>query len=197
MSIGRFLSWGSWFSWFCHLQSTGCEFRDSFGKNLQTAQTSSIFGHTWASLWWATLHFKNFVDIAMKICTTVVVCQLLKGQQNFVCFDRRRGVLTAKMRFIRRVVLFLLSRRCTAGAVCDILENSWHHVVVFFWAKVSCRLALQETRFTMRILVRVILIRSPVCAICVPGRLRSGSRVALNERVHEKNTAPICGSPSY
>ena len=49
-----------------------------------------------------------------------------------------------------------------------------------FWAWVSCGLALQEARFRMRITLGVVLIRSLVCAIRVPGRFRSGSRVVLD-----------------
>ena len=33
------------------------------------------------------------------------------------------------------------------------------HVVVLFWASVSCRLAWEETRFRMRITLGVVLIR--------------------------------------
>ena len=53
-------------------------------------------------------------------------------------------------------------------------------VVVILWARVSCRLTLKDACFRMRITLGVVLIRSLVCAICVPGRLRSGSGVALN-----------------
>ena len=37
--------------------------------------------------------FGKSVDIVMEICRIFVVCQLLKGQQNLVCFNRRRGIL--------------------------------------------------------------------------------------------------------
>ena len=53
-------------------------------------------------------------------------------------------------------------------------------VMTIFWARVSCRLALKEACVRMRITLGIVLIRSLVCAICVPGRLRSGSGVALN-----------------
>ena len=59
-------------------------------------------------------------------------------------------------------------------------------VVAIFWARVLCHLALQGAHFRVRITLGVILIRSLACAICVSGRLRSGSGVALNKRVHEK-----------
>ena len=42
-------------------------------------------------------HFGNSVDIFMKISRIVVVCQLLKSQQNMIGFIRRRGILTAEL----------------------------------------------------------------------------------------------------
>ena len=53
--------------------------------------------------------FENSFDIFFEICRIVVVCQLLKDQRNLVCFDRRRGIRTAKLRLTGRTVLFLLS----------------------------------------------------------------------------------------
>ena len=57
---------------------------------------------------------------------------------------------------------------------------NWITVVAILWARVSCHLALQEACLRMRITLGFIFIRSLVYAICVLGRLRSGSRVALN-----------------
>ena len=59
-------------------------------------------------------------------------------------------------------------------------------VVANFWARVLCCLATEDACFRMRITLGFVLISSLVCAKCVPGRLQSGSGVALNERVHEK-----------
>ena len=53
--------------------------------------------------------FGNSVDIVMEICRIVVVRQLLKGQQNLVCCNRRRDIFTVELRLTGRVVLFLLS----------------------------------------------------------------------------------------
>ena len=53
-------------------------------------------------------------------------------------------------------------------------------VVAIFWARVSRRLVVEDACFRMRITLEAVLIRSLVRAICVPGRLRSGSGVALN-----------------
>ena len=55
-----------------------------------------------------------------------------------------------------------------------------------FWARVLCHLVVEEARFRMRVTLGVILIRSLVYTKCVPGHLRSGSGMALNEWVHEK-----------
>ena len=41
-------------------------------------------------------------------------------------------------------------------------------VVVNFWARVACSLALKDACFRMRITLGVVLIRSLVCVKCVP-----------------------------
>ena len=75
-------------------------------KQLKLFRFSVERGH-WCSgrLW----QFGKIVDIIMNVCRLVVVCQLLKGQQNLVCFDRRKPILTAEGRLTGRAVFFLLS----------------------------------------------------------------------------------------
>ena len=51
----------------------------------------------------------NSADILMEICRIVVICQLLKSQQNLVCFNRRRGIFTAELWLTGRTVHFPLS----------------------------------------------------------------------------------------
>ena len=58
--------------------------------------------------------------------------------------------------------------------------NSCRHVVAIFLARVLCCLVVEEARFSMRVTLGVILIGSLVITKHVPGRLRSGSGVALN-----------------
>ena len=53
-------------------------------------------------------------------------------------------------------------------------------VVTVFWARVLCHLVVEEARFWMRVTLGVNLIRSLVFTKHVPGRLRSGSGMALN-----------------
>ena len=78
-------------------------------------------GHRFGERLW---QFGNSVNIVTEICRILVVCQLLKGPQNFVCFDRRRGVSTVELRLTGRAVLWLLSWRCTWGAVSDLFLHS-------------------------------------------------------------------------
>ena len=59
-------------------------------------------------------------------------------------------------------------------------------VVAIFRARVVCRLVVEDACLLMMITVGVVLIFLLVSAICVPGRLRSSSGVALNKQVHEK-----------
>ena len=122
--------------------------------------------------------FGNSVNIVMEVWRIVVVCQLLKVLQTLVCFNRRRGILTAELRLTGRVVLFLLSCRCARGAVSDFFVNSCHHVVAVLWALRS--LVVEDACFRMRITLGVILIRSLAQTECVPGRLRGSSVLALN-----------------
>ena len=63
-------------------------------------------GHGCRERFWL---FGNSVDIDMETCRFVVVCQLLKSQQNLVCFDRCRSILTAELWWTGRAVLFRLS----------------------------------------------------------------------------------------
>ena len=128
------------------------------------------------SLW----QFANSVDAILKVCRIIVICQLLKGQQSLICFDCRRGNLTAVLPLTGKTALFLLARRCTGGAACDYLVNSCNHVVAIFWPRVLRCLVLEDACFRMRITLGVVLIRSLACTQCVPGGLRSGSGVALN-----------------
>ena len=143
----------------------------------------------------------------MKVRRIVLICQLLEGQQNLVCFDRRRCVLTAELRLTGGAVLFLLPWFYTTGAVSDFFVksshvvanpilfcsschqivaakthslNSCHHVTALFSANFSHYLVAENACFRMRITLGVVLIRSLVCTKCVPGHIRSGSEMALN-----------------
>ena len=132
--------------------------------------------------------FGKSIDIVMGICRIVAVCQLLKGQQYLVCFNRRKGILTTELRLNGRAVLFLLSWRCTGGAASDFLVNSSHHVLAILWAGVSRRLVLEDAFFRMRITLGVDSLPSLVCVECSTGRLRSGSGVALNSGFLRKSS---------
>ena len=115
--------------------------------------------------------FGNSVNIDMETCRIVVVCQLLKGQQNLICVNCRRGILTAELRLTCRVALFPLSSTCTGEALSDFFVNSCHHVVAIFWARTLCLLVVEDVRFRMRIPLGVVLIRSLV----VPNEFRDVS----------------------
>ena len=149
---------------------------DLIFKQPELPRFSAKCRHCCGELFW---QFGNSVDIIMEKYRIVVLCQLLKGHQKLVCFNRRRGILTAELRLTGRVVLFLLSWRCTGGAIGDFLVNSCLHAVAIFWSRVSGRLTLKDACVRKRITLEVVPIRSLVCTICVPGRLWSGSGVAL------------------
>ena len=156
---------------------------EKFFKQLEVLRFSVNCWHRCGKRFW---QFGSSIDIVMEVCRIVDVCQLLKGQQNLVCFNRRRSNLAAELRLTGRAVLFLLSSKCTGRAVSGFLVNSCHRVVAIFWARVLCCLSREDAFFRMRITLGVVLICSVVCARCVLGRLRSSSGLALNYRVHER-----------
>ena len=114
--------------WFCPLQSVEYGFWGSFDKQLKFFRFSIERGHRCCT---CLGQFGNNVFIVMENCRIVFVCQLLKGQQNLVCFNCRRGVFTAaEWRLTGTAVLFLLSWRYTRGAVIDFIVNSCHVVAI-------------------------------------------------------------------
>ena len=79
-------------------------------RQLELFRFSNKRGHRCGEWLW---QFGNSDDNIMKVCRIVVICQLLKGHQHSVCFDRRRGVFTAELRLTGKTVLFILfSGRC-------------------------------------------------------------------------------------
>ena len=94
-------------------------------KQLELFRSLVERGHRCRQRLW---QFGISFNIVMEICRNVVICQLLKVQQNLICFNRRGGIRSAKLRMTDRAVPFLLSSRCTRGAVSDVFVNSCHHV---------------------------------------------------------------------
>ena len=68
----------------------------------------------------------------------------------------------------------------------DRQAHTHHSVAAIFWDRDLRHLVVEDACFRMRITLRVVPIRSLARTQCVPGRLRSGSGVALEERIHEK-----------
>ena len=150
----------------------------------------------WASCREGLRQFRDSVTSVTGIGRITVRRQLLKGQQNLVCFKCRRGVLTAKLWLTcgARLLLFCwgnsrgavrnLFLNCChyvkatahlfwtschhAGAIANLSLNSCHHVTTIFWAKVLCSLDAEDACFRMRITLGVVLIRSLVFHVCVP-----------------------------
>ena len=65
-------------------------------------------------------------------------------------------------------------------AIDTLSLNSCRHVEGIFSVRVLCRLVVQEARFRMSVTLGFILLRSLVITKHIPGRLRSGSGLALN-----------------
>ena len=72
---------------------------------------------------------------------------------------------------------------------CNGPSSSSACVMAIFWARVLCRLVVEEARFRMRDTLGVILIRSLVYTKHVPGRLRSGSGVAWISGIMRKSSS--------
>ena len=116
-----------------------CETRlEKIFKQLKFLRFPVKRGHRCGEWLW---QFGNSVDVIMKVRRVVVICQLLAGKQNLVCFDCSRGVLAAELRLTCGLVLFLLSWRCTRGAVCELLVISCHVVEI---QTLSLSLSLSE-----------------------------------------------------
>ena len=54
-------------------------------------------------------HFRKFIDVVVEFGRVALSRKLLKGQQNVVCLNCRRGFLTAKMWLICGAPLLLFS----------------------------------------------------------------------------------------
>ena len=74
------------------------------------------------------MQFRDSVDIVIEIGWIRVRRQLLKGQQNLVCFNCRRGILTAKLWLTCGALLLLFAWRSGSGAVGNLFLSSCHHM---------------------------------------------------------------------
>ena len=72
--------------------------------------------------------FRGSVDFVVEIGWVSVRRQVLKGQQNLVCFNCRMGVPTAKLWMTCGARLLLFSWTSPRGAVGNLFLNSWHDV---------------------------------------------------------------------
>ena len=72
--------------------------------------------------------FWDSTDVVVAIGCITVRHQLLKGQQNLICFSCRRCVLTAKLWLTCGTRLLLFSWRSTRGAVGNLFWSSCRHV---------------------------------------------------------------------
>ena len=71
-------------------------------------------------------------------------------------------------------------------------------VVGVIWVRILRSLTLRYACFRKKITLRVVLIRSLVCAICVPGCLRSGPELAGSEETRQVGREHLkCNSLSY
>ena len=71
---------------------------------------------------------------AIEIRRNVVVCLLLKCQQNLLCLNRRRGSLNVELRLTRGAGFLLFARSRSWGAVGVFFRNSCPHVALIIWA---------------------------------------------------------------
>ena len=83
----------------------GARLEKSF-KQFKLLRFSVERGHRCRERFW---QFGNFVDIVMEVRIFDVVCQLLRGKQKLVCFDRRSGIVRAELWSTGRALLFPLS----------------------------------------------------------------------------------------
>ena len=120
-------SWESGSSVFRLLPWVGWEFPDFFQTDLQTIQIFLI-SHQKHRFREGFGQFRCSVNVIFEIVRITLTCQLLKGQQNLVCFSWRRSVLTAKLWLTCEARLLLFSWRSSKGALGKIFLKSCHHV---------------------------------------------------------------------
>ena len=80
--------------------------------------------------------FRDYTDVIVETGWIAVRRQLVKGQQKLVCFNYRRGILTAKLWLTRGARFPLFPWRSTRGAVGNFFLSFCRHVRVltnFFW----------------------------------------------------------------
>ena len=180
-------------NWFRFFQSAGFDYWVLFENDIQTIRTFLISRQMWTMLWWVVLAPRNSIDIFVEVGGVDIARHLLKGQQNFVCFKCRRGVLTSDFWLTFGAHLLLFFWRSCSGSKCDFIVSTSHPAEVIentFELLSPCRsgnpcqnlhsMALERPGFKIRITLGVSLISSLVSAKSVPGCLRRGSGVALS-----------------
>ena len=116
----------------CVLLWVKCEFSSLFRKDLQTFQ---IFwfpvksGHCGCE---GFGQFRDSFDVVAEIGWITVRRQLLKGQQNLVCFNCHMGVFAVKMWLTCRPRLLFFPWRSSRGAVGNLFSNSCHYMLSLF-----------------------------------------------------------------
>ena len=112
------LGWGCWCFWtsilyhhaletennlFYLLLSAGCVSWNLFGRDVQKFQIFSWSHQRWALLWWRFSAVLNSVDVAIEVGGIAVARQLLRWQQNVVCFSYRQIFVTFWLPFFSSV----------------------------------------------------------------------------------------------
>ena len=111
----------------------------------------------------------TFIDYGCQVISMMnIYCNRFEVRHTFCLFY---ALFSAHWRFL----LFQKSQ-----VFHDNQSQSTPVVVAIFLARVLRRLVVEDACFKMRITLGAVLIRSLACTKCIPGRLRSGSGVALN-----------------
>ena len=110
-----------------------------FKKECKKLILSSSVSWSWnlGLFWKRSSNSSNFSHLSLNVgilckvfkdCRLAVVCQLLKGQKNLVCFNYLKGVLTAKLWLNYGACLLFFSWSVPWGATSHLFLNSSHHV---------------------------------------------------------------------
>ena len=148
--LPKFLCWVCWCFWtsakhhhaweignsvFCLLPWVGCDFLDFFGQSFKKFQFFSIKSRCCCNE--GLGQFRYSVNVVVETGRITMTCQLLKGKQNLLCFNCRRGVLTAKLWMTCGARLLLFSWRSSRAAVRNLFFNFCHYVRGLFRVWVS------------------------------------------------------------
>ena len=130
------------------------------------------------------------LELSLALCSTYEFNQFYSSGNWKDCkttiwflFSKKQSLIIHPLSLFRKTGNSLNKENCGEHPSSNLAQNSnaprSQDVVVIFWARVFGCLVVENARFRMRVNLGVIFFRSLVFTKKIPGRLQSGSGVAL------------------